>query len=114
MESTKDNSVEVVKNPNYRNINVNGIIGGYREGYFEAVVYSSEMEVNETLKSNVLDFSKSKIRRVLECRLVIDPMEAKRILRWLNHHLAMYEQGFGKIILPEEKVKDDKNKEHED
>ena len=44
------------------------------------------------------------IKRSIQCRLVIDHVTAKSISKWLNEHLAQYEQVYGKIPSPEERV----------
>jgi hypothetical protein len=98
----KEIEIEVVKDANYRTIVVNGLFGGHRPGYIEAIAYTQETDVSKALTSPTTDGSKISIRRILQCRLVIDPIEAKRIVSWLTLHISEYEGFFGKIIMPEE------------
>ena len=102
MADEEELEIEVVKDVNYRTIVVNGLFGGHRPGYIEAVVYTEGTDASEALASPKPDSSKIRVRRTLQCRLVIDPIEAKRIATWLTRHISSYESAFGKIVLPEE------------
>lgn len=99
---------EVVKHPDYRTINVNGVCGGHRPGFFEIIIYTDELIPEEALASIDFDKSKIKLKRTLQCRLILDPMQAKSFLNWLARHVAQYEQKFGKILMPEEKEERDR------
>ena len=94
--------IEVAKSNDYRTIIVNGLFGGHRPGFIEAIVYTEEMTVDDALETVVADPSKVHIRRTLQARLLIDPVEAKRIARWLARHISEYENKFGKIVVPED------------
>lgn len=94
--------VETSEHPNYRTINVNGVFGGHRAMFFEIVVYSDELKATKALSSAQVAPDKSTVKRTLECRLLIDPYQAKSIALWLNQHVAEYEKLFGRIPSPEE------------
>ena len=96
--------IEVVVDSNYRSIIVNGLFGGHRPGYFEGIVYTDELEGKEALSTAQLAPERAFIKRTIQCRLVIDPVTAKSISKWLNEHIAQYEQVFGKIPSPEDRV----------
>ena len=97
----KTSKVEVVRHEGYRTIIVNGVFGGHRPGYFEAVVHTDEMIADESLSIIPPDPEKMYIRRVLQCRLVMDPVQAKSLMEWLSRHISEYEKMFGKIVKPE-------------
>jgi len=100
--SEKPPKFVVQKDEHYRDIIVNGVYGGRRPGYFEAILYTDELSGDEALRSVPPDTGKIVIRRTIQCRLVIDPVQAKSIARWLSNHVAEYEKEFGKIPFPEE------------
>lgn len=77
--------IEVRRDELYRTIIVSGIFGGHRPGVFEAIVYTDEMDAEEALGSAQPLKERIKIQRTLQCRLVIDPVQAKSIAKWLNH-----------------------------
>jgi hypothetical protein len=96
--------IEVNVDTSYRTIVVNGIFGGHRPGYFEGIVYTDELEGKEALSTVQLASERAYIKRTIQCRLVLDPVTAKSIAKWLNEHISQYEQVFGKIPTPEDRV----------
>ena len=61
----------------YRTIIVNGVYGGHRPGFFEAIVYTDEMIADEALSTIPEDATKVYIKRLLQCRLVMDLFKPK-------------------------------------
>ncbi|MBS7611797.1 DUF3467 domain-containing protein [Candidatus Bathyarchaeota archaeon] len=102
MSEREEPKVEIVKDPNYRTIIVNGVIGGHRPGFFEVIIYSEEMIAEDTLATLRPEPSKIRVRRILQCRLIIDPVQAKSLAKWLIQHVLEYEKVFGKITTPDE------------
>jgi hypothetical protein len=96
--------IEVTTSADYRSIVVNGLFGGHRPGYFEGILYTDELEGKDALSTAQLAAERAFVKRTIQCRLVIDPVTAKSIAKWLNEHIAMYEQTFGKIPTPEDRV----------
>lgn len=94
--------IEVRKDERYRDIIVNGIFGGPRPGFFEAILYTDELVVDEAVKSVPFNNEKLYLRRTIQCRLVMDPVQAKSFAMWLNRHIQSYEKTFGKIVTIEE------------
>ena len=43
--------IDVVRDDSYRTIVVNGVFGGHRPGFFEAIIYTDEMVADEALSS---------------------------------------------------------------
>jgi len=95
--------IEVIEDSQYRTIIVNGMFGGHRPGYFEAIVYTDELEAKEALGTVSLAPERAFIKRTIRCRLVMDPVTAKSIKNWLTNHINDYERVFGKIPSPEER-----------
>ncbi len=102
MSEREESKIEAVRDPNYRTIIVNGVIGGHRPGFFEVIIYSEEMIAEDSLATLRPEPSKVRIRRTLQCRLIIDPVQAKSLAKWLTHHISEYEKTFGRIITPDE------------
>jgi hypothetical protein len=96
--------IEVIDDPDYRTIIVNGVFGGHKPGFLEAVVYTDEWVVKEALATLDAPLDKIYIKRTLKCRLVIDPFTAKSVADWLTTHIKQYEESFGKIEAPKDKT----------
>ena len=92
--------IEVKKHEHYRTIFVSGVYGGHRPGFFEAIIYTDELEAEEALSSLEITPSVVNIRRIIQCRLIFDPFQAKSFLEWLKRHVEEYEKKFGEIKLP--------------
>jgi len=95
--------IEVVEDPQYCTIIVNGMFGGQRPGYFEAIVYTDELVAKEALGTVSLAPERAYIKRTIRCRLVLDPVTAKSIANWLNDHVKAYENTFGPIPSPRDR-----------
>lgn len=93
--------VEVSEHPNYRTINVNGVIASHGPANIQLILFSDDLEVKEMLSDPNLSTSNIKPKRILECRLLMDPYSAKVIQNAINSHVENYEKRFGKITSPE-------------
>ena len=102
MSDAKSTEIEVKEHPNFRTINVNGVFGGARGMYFDIVLFSEENNVGSALSTMKPAAEKTTINRTLECRLIIDPLNAKAISQWLVQSISEYEKQFGRIPSPEE------------
>lgn len=94
----------VEKHENYRTIYESGIWGGHNAGFFEWVVYTDEVVVEDTLATIPPDSAKAYIKRTLQCRLYLNPFQAKIHAEWLSRHIAEYEKRFGEIVLSKEQA----------
>ncbi|HKU48532.1 MAG TPA: hypothetical protein VJP79_01155 [Nitrososphaera sp.] len=94
--------IETGYSPNYRRINSSGMYGSVQPFGLEAIVYSQEPVVDKVLGSDPIRPDKASIKRVVECALIIDPMQMKSIHTWLDQKIKQYEQLFGRIPSPEE------------
>jgi hypothetical protein len=99
MAQQRPPEVNIEFSPDYRTIIISGIFGGHRPGFFEAVVYSDELNPVEAFKTIQPDVTKVKIKRTMQIRLYFDPIQAKSILKWLSEHVQQYEKSFG--VIPE-------------
>lgn len=70
--------------------------------YFEVVIHSDELKATEALANADLAPERSELKRTLECRLLIDPFQAKLISNWLAKNIMEYEKLYGRIPSPEE------------
>ena len=103
--------IEVVKSPDYRTINVNGIIGYAKPGYFEIACITEESDYTEPTKSMTLAMERTTLTRTLQCRLVVgSSMMAKVIHGWLENQIRLYEKALGKIPTIENKAPEPSNR----
>jgi hypothetical protein len=94
--------IQVEKHPDFRTIIVSGVFGGRRPGFFEAITYTDELVADEALTTPVMDSTKARGKRIIQCRLYFDPFAAKSVAQWLSGHVADYEKEFGPIKTPVE------------
>ena len=94
---TGDSSITVETSPNYKTIKTSGMFGGINPGGLEAIVYSEHRVVDEVLKDQELDYRKTKIKRIIECELIINPAQMISIRDWLNNKINEYESIFNKM-----------------
>lgn len=100
--------------PNYRRIYVADVLGSIIPGGLEITIYSEYGDVKQALETQPISSTRIKIKRVVECELIINPMEMKGIHKWLEEKIKAYEEAFGPIPSPEEvqsKLKRRKNDE---
>jgi len=86
--------------PSFRRIFLTGIYGYITPSGVEFVAYSEQTLIDEIIKSPNLNEGKKKIKRVVECDLIIDPMQMVAFHRWLGLKIKEYEHVFGTIPTP--------------
>lgn len=101
MSSSKTPEIEVREHANFRTINVGGVYGMPLGMHFEVIIYSEQFEVGEALASPNM-IAPPKVNRTIECRLIIDPFQAKSIVQWLTAQVNAFERQFGHIPSAEE------------
>ena len=94
--------IEIKENPNFRTINVGGVFGGPLDTRFELTIFSQHYEASEGFASGQQTNDPRKLSRTLECRLIIDPFQAKSIAQWLTAQVNAFEKQFGHIPSAEE------------
>lgn len=90
--------VKVQEHPNFRTIIVGGLYGLLNGAHYEIYLYSQYFDPAKPLET--FDSSSAyptKYSRILECRLLIDPINVKSIARWLTEKVNEYEEQFGNI-----------------
>lgn len=98
------------KHEHYRTINANGLYGGLRMGYIEAILYTEESDLTTALGSAHINANKMEVERILQCRIIWDPIQLKATAIWLNNKVKEYEDLFGPIPSPEEVAEKQKRK----
>jgi hypothetical protein len=98
--------IEVAEHPNYRTINVNGVIASHGPASIQLILFSEDLECKEMLSDPLLSSANIRQKRILECRLLMDPYSAKVIQNAINAHVDDYEKKFGKITPPAQPKQD--------
>jgi len=88
--------------PNFKRINVNGVFGGVRPSGVEAIIYSESNDIEKVLETQPLSANRTIVKRMIECELIIDPMQMKSLHKWLTAKIKDYEELIGPIPSPEE------------
>jgi len=86
----------------YRRIYVADVFGGIVAGGLEVALYSEHRDIQKALETHPVSTARTSIKRIVECELLIDPMQMKSIHKWLDGKIKEYEQAFGTIPSPEE------------
>lgn len=86
----------------FKRIYVADVLGTIMPGGLEVTVYSEESDVKEALETQPISSNQIKVKRIIECDLIINPMEMKSIHKWLGTKIEAYEKAFGPIPSPEE------------
>lgn len=86
----------------FQRIHVADILGSIIPGGVDVTIYSEYSDVKQALSTHPVSPTRIKIKRVVECELIIDPMTMKNIHKWLGEKIKAYEEAFGSIPSPEE------------
>lgn len=97
--------------PTFKQILVADIIGGVRPLGVSITVYSEESDFTAVLETHPISTGRVKIKRIIECELIVNPMEMKSIHDWLGIKIKQYEKTFGRIRSPEEIESSQKRKD---
>ncbi len=92
---------EVVEHPNYRTISVSGAVASHQPMNIQLIIYSEELDVAEAMREPKSG-ARVRTKRILECRLFMDPYVAKKIHKSLLEHITNFEKKFGPIPSDEE------------
>ena len=102
--------VDVVEHSNFRTIIVSGAIGIATKNNIQITLYSDDLNPNDYASDPNLKTGQIRARRVIECRLLMDPVAAKSLQNVVNSSISDFEKMFGEIKKPErtaEPSKDD-------
>ena len=97
--SSKEINPEIIVeySQTFKRIVLTGMYGSISPLGAETTVYSEYGVVDDILKKPDLDMKKIKIKRVIECDLIINPLQMVSLRDWFNKKIIEYEQIFGKI-----------------
>jgi len=95
--------IEGEYSPEFRRIFASGFFGSIQPYGLEAIVFSNHRTgMDKVLSTEPISPNRSTVKRVVECELVIDPMQMKALYNWLDKKIKEYEKIFGNIPAPEE------------
>ena len=94
--------IETETSSTYKRIPIAGLFGGPRPGGVHAILYSETMNAQKTLMTQPPEPQRIILKRVIECELIIDPLQMKSIYKWLGEKIKEYETLYGPIPSPEE------------
>jgi len=87
----------------FRRIAASGFFGSVQPFGLETTVYSTHRtNMDKVLSTEPMSPNRASIKRIVECELVIDPMQMKSLHQWLGLKIKEYEKIFGQIPAPEE------------
>ena len=92
---------------------VTGFVGSIKNAIIKAVLYNDVLSAEEAFKFEPPDPGKIIIMRTITARLVLDPIMAKQLARWLNGQVQIYERFYGEIRAPQGAEKSPKTEEEE-
>ena len=92
--------IETSIHPYYRTILAGNLFAALRNGQFEFDVISESVDIEPTLSTEIADFTKSRLKRTIECKLVVSPLQLKAWIPFFQNHIDQYEAAFGSINLP--------------
>lgn len=83
--------IELQKSDYFRQVYAIGAVGGHSPYDFRIGFY------NDTPKSFTASADSQVIQRTIETEVVMSPLAALELVRWLTHHIQEYEAMFGPI-----------------
>jgi hypothetical protein len=89
--------IDVVEHSNFRSIIVSGAIGINGQNSIEITLFSNEMNCSDYAADPTLQTGQIKARRVIECKLLMEPIAAKSLQDVLNQTIANFEKAHGEI-----------------
>jgi len=91
-----------IYDPDFKTIFVVGVVGGWRPGWFEYVFYDVEIRPEKAYpRPGEFDGSKVDTQIVFKARIILNPIQAKVLLRILQQHIREYERRVHPIPEPE-------------
>ena len=87
--------VQTIKSPDFRQIYAIGAIGGHSPYDFRIAFYNDSPKASaEEGKSMTV------MERKIDAEIILSPLAAKELARWLADHIKDYEKLFGEIKRP--------------
>ena len=92
--------VETKYAENYKEIFVNRVIGGMREGYFEFELVTESSDFEPTMKVANFDFTQTVLKRTIHAKILVPAISFRDTLTFFQQQIVNYENAFGKIPSP--------------
>ncbi len=86
----------------FKRIVAAGFFGRVQPFGLEAIVYSSQSIMDKVISTEPISPNRASVKRVIECELLLDPMQMKSLHMWLGKKIEEYEKIFSAIPSPEE------------
>jgi len=83
----------------FKTINLNEIYGRIRAGYIEVSLITHVLDPCNAIQYDKPLTNAGTIHKVIEGRLILDPIIAKSLHKWLGSRIERYEEVFG--VIPE-------------
>ncbi len=89
--------VETKYAENYKEIFVNRVIGGMREGYFEVELVAESSNFEPAMKVANFDFAQTTLKRTIHAKILVPAISFRDTVTFFQQQLTNYENTFGKI-----------------
>lgn len=93
--------VRVITQDTENNILVTGFMGGMKNAIIELMVYTDTLNPDDAFQIDPPDPTRIFIQRKMSARIILDPIMAGQLADWLKGQIALYEDIFGKIKIPQ-------------
>ena len=94
--------VETEFHKDYRIVFANQVTGGLRNNYIEFDLVSQVSNFEPALQTPQPNYGKNVLKRILQTKVIMPPMDFKACVMFLQQTLEKYEKTFGSIASPEE------------
>ncbi|WP_428324781.1 hypothetical protein [Nitrosopumilus sp.] len=94
--------IQGVYSETYKRVLATGFFGSVQPFGLETFVYSTQNVIDRSLETEPISPQRATLKRIVECELIIDPMQMKSLHNWLGKKIKEYEKLFGSIPSPEE------------
>lgn len=93
MKATTPPKIIIKKSNDFKQIYCIGANGGFTPFDFRIGFYNDIANIDEST-------GKMKIDRTISTEVIMSPVAAKSLVRWLSGHIAAFEKQFGTINIP--------------
>ncbi|HON36937.1 MAG TPA: DUF3467 domain-containing protein [Methanothrix sp.] len=102
-------SVETTRSPDFKQIYAIGAVGGHSPYDFRIAFYNDSPRTTREGEKNI-----TVMERKIEMEVILSPLAAKELARWLSEHIKDYERKFGEIKRPGAGIAEKGNPEKSD
>ncbi len=88
-------SVETTRSPDFKQIYAIGAIGGHSPYDFRIAFYNDSPRTTKDGGKSI-----TVMERKIDMEVILSPLAAKELARWLGEHIQDYEKKFGEIKRP--------------